>query len=230
MATNDPLSPPFRVLIVDDHRIIGELLANRLVADHQIRVLGIGNNISSAVHFIRQQSVDIALVDMEIGEKCGIEASRQLLEINPNLRIIGLSAHFESHYPISLLEAGGRGFISKRSSATDIVDAIRRVARGDLAISPDVALHLATQVRETGPVKRLSLLTGKETEVLQLLAVGHSVDEISAHLNISVKTVQSHRANMKKKLSLTTDVELCLLALRAGIIRVHDGKSPAPES
>ena len=101
---------------------------------------------------------------------------------------------------------------------------MRRVARGDLAISPDVAFHLATAVREAGPVSKLRGLTAKEVEVLKLLSRGHSVDEISATLAISPKTVQSHRHNLRRKLKLKSDVELCLLALKAGFVRVHEAK------
>ena len=224
MTNYSPLSPPYRIFIVDDHKFIGELLAHRLSTDHHIKVVGIGNNTSAALHSLREQRIDIALVDMELGTESGVNATREMLALDPGLRVIGLSAHSESHYPIALLEAGARGFISKRASATEVVDGIRRVARGDLAISPDVALYLATEMKETGPVRRLRALTVKEIEVLQLLSIGCSVGEISSRLEISTKTVQSHRANMKKKLSLTTDVELCLLALKAGIVRMHDGK------
>lgn len=224
MSNATPLSLPINVYILDDHRFIGELLAHRLSTDNHIRVVGIANKPSAALHFLQHETVDVVLVDMELGDDDGIDVTRQMLEVKPALRVIGLSAHSESHYPITLLEAGGRGFISKRASTSDVLEGIRRVARGDLAISPDVAFYLATEMKEAGPVRRVRALTAKEIEVLQLISVGCSVDEVSQRLDISSKTVQSHRANMKRKLALTTDVELCLLALRAGIVRVHDVK------
>ncbi len=222
MTSYSPLSPPFRVFILDDHKFISELLAHRLATDHQVKVVGIANKASAALHFLGEQAADIALVDMQLGEEDGVDSARRMLEVAPDLRIIGLSAHAESHYPIALLEAGGRGFVSKRASATEIADGVRRVARGDLAISADVAFYLATEMKESGPVNRLRALTAKEVEVLELLSRGYSIGEISDTLEISNKTVQSHRASMKKKLSLTTDVELCLLALKAGLVHMHD--------
>lgn len=224
MMTYEPLSTPIRVLILDDHKFIGELLAHRLSHDHHITIIGITTSTSAALHLVRDQGADVALVDMELDNDDGVDATRALLDELPTLRVIGLSAHYQSHYPIALLEAGGRGFISKRASTTDVLDGVRRVARGDLAISPDVAFYLATEAKEPGPVKRIRALTAKEIEVLQLISVGCSIDEVSYRLDISAKTVQSHRANMKRKLDLTTDVELCLLALRAGIVSVHDQK------
>ena len=216
------LTPPLGVFILDDHKFVGELLAHRLAGNQQIKVLGIANSASAGVHFVTHHKVDVVLVDMELGEEDGVDVARQMLDAVPSLRIIGLSAHAESHYPIALLEAGGRGFISKRASATEVIEGVRRVARGDLAISPDVAFYLATEMREAGPVQRLRALTAKEIEVLRLLSCGYSVDEISDSLEVSSKTVQSHRANMKRKLELSTDVELCLLALKAGVVRMHE--------
>ena len=224
MTTIKPLSMPINVFILDDHKFIGELLAHRLSTDHHINVVGIANKPGAALHALREETIDVVLIDMDLGDDDGVDVARDMLALKPSVRVIGLSAHSESHYPITLLEAGGRGFISKRASATDVLDGIRRVARGDLAISPDVAFYLATEMKEQGPVKRLRALTAKEIEVLQLISLGCSVEEVSARLEISSKTVQSHRANMKKKLDITTDVELCLLALKAGIVNMHDAK------
>ena len=222
MTNYRPLRAPYRVLILDDHRFIGELLAQRLSTDHQIEVVAIAQKASAGLHQTEEHALDIALLDMELGDDDGIEVAREMLVRQPALRIVGLSAHCESHYPIALLEAGGRGFLSKRSSSTEVVDAVRRVARGDLAISADVAYYLATETQDSGKVKRMRGLTAKEVEVLKLLSLGQSVGEISRSLAISIKTVQSHRANVKRKLQLKTDVELCLTALKAGIVRLRD--------
>ena len=140
-----PLSPPFRVYVVDDHKLVAELLTQRLSIDNAILVVGSGNSGAAARHFLAEQRVDVVLLDMEIGDENGITVARELLALDPRLRIIGLSAYVESHYPLALLEAGGRGFLSKRITTRDLVEGVRRVARGDLAIGPDVAYHLATR-------------------------------------------------------------------------------------
>lgn len=222
MNRYDPLTAPVGVAIVDDHKFIAELLAHRLSNDQQINLIGIGNKATTGLALAQNKDVDIVMLDMELGEDDGIAVAREMLLVRPDIRIIGLSAHVECHYPVALLEVGGRGFLSKRTSATELIDGIRRVARGDLAISPDVAYHFATEMREPGPNNQLRALTGKEVDVLKLISLGHSIEEISVALNISEKTVRSHRASMKRKLKLTTDVELCLLALRAGVIRMQE--------
>lgn len=219
-----PLSPPYRVYVVDDHKLVTELLTHGLAADHAIAVVGSGNNGAAAKRFVAEQRVDVVLLDMEIGQEDGVGLARELLVIEPRLRIIGLSAFVSSHYPLTLLEAGGRGFLSKRITPRDLADSIRRVARGDLAIGADVAYHLATDVRDVGPVNKLRLLTGKESSVLHLLARGYAVEEIAHDLHMSAKTVQAHRNNMRRKLKLRSDVELCLMALKAGFVRVHEAK------
>lgn len=219
-----PLSPPYRVYVVDDHKLVTELLTLRLGADQAVTVVGSGTSGAAARHFVAEQRVDIVLLDMEIGHEDGVGLARELLAIDPRLRIVGLSAFVTSHYPLTLLEAGGRGFLSKRISTRELAENLRRVARGDLAIGADVAYHLATDVRDAGPVNKLRQLTGKESSVLHLLARGYAVEEIAEDLHMSPKTVQAHRNNMRRKLKLRSDVELCLMALKAGFVRVHEAK------
>lgn len=224
MMSYNPLSPPYHIYILDDHRFIGELLVHRLGSDPQMRVVGVGTTCSGIVDYAGNNRIDIVLLDMDLGDSDGVQVATDLLALQPSLRIVGLSAYAESHYPLTLLERGGRGFMSKRVSTADLLNGIRRVARGDLAISPDVAMYLATAAREPGPVYQLRALTRKETAVLRLLSSGCSVEEISGELEISEKTVQSHRTSMKRKLNARTDVDLCLIALRAGVISVHQTK------
>ncbi len=224
MMNNGPLSPPFRVYILDDHKFVTEILTHRLNSDPNIEVVGIGNKGGSALHFIQTHRVDIALLDMELEDDDGVHVAVEMMKFDPRIRVVGLSAHVTNHYPLALLEAGGRGYISKKASSTEIVEGIRRVARGDMTISPDVAFHLATEVQEAGPVSKIRGLTSKESTILKLYSQGYSIDEIAEKLGITAKTVQSHRINLKRKLNIRTDVGLCLLALRAGIIGIRDTK------
>jgi len=145
--------------------------------------------------------------------------------VQPSIRIIGLSMYEQSHYPLALLELGGVGFLSKRASAREISDAVRRVAAGGMAVSPEIAVYLATHATGS-PLERLKQLTAKETEVLGNLANGLSVKEIARRLGLTPKTVQSHRNSLRKKLRVRTDVELCLIAIKAGLIDIHRLKPP----
>lgn len=218
-----PIQPPYRLLIVDDHKFVCEMLAHKLAADRSIEIVGIANTGAAALGVARERPLDIVLLDMQLEQEDGIGVARQLLETRPGLRIVGLSVHEQSHYPFTLLELGGVGFLTKRTSAREIGEAIRRVAAGDLAVSPEIAVFLATHAA-TGPFERLKRLTAKELEVLELLARGLGITEIARCLALTVKTVQGHRNSLRKKLGVATDVDLCLLALRAGLVDIHQSR------
>ena len=222
MQHHHPLASPYRVYLLDDHALVVELLAQRLAGDSMIKVVGLATQGHAALNFIRAHRVDIVLLDMQLEDGDGISIAVELLKIEPRLRIIGLSAHYDTHYPSSLLEAGGRGFIAKRSSTQELIDGIRRVGRGDLAISPEIAYHFAT-VGEA-PIARLRLgkLTNKELEILRLISCGYSMDRIATDLEITEKTVQARRNKLRRKLKVDNDVELCLLALKSGCIPLHE--------
>lgn len=222
MMNPSPLSPPYRTYVLDDHKFITEILTARLNTDSHIEVVGINNRGTNAVHFVENHRVDIALVDMELDGEDGVHVARAMLEVDPRVRVVGLSAHVANHYAMALLEAGGRGYISKKSTTKEIVEGVRRVARGDLAISPDVAYHLATEVKEAGPVSKVRGLTEKEQAVLRMTGLGLSARESAQELGITTKTVQAHRTSIRHKLNISSDVGLCLLALKAGIVGLKD--------
>lgn len=213
-----PLNPPFRVMIVDDHKFVVELLAQRLSVEPKVEIVGMANRGSAALHIAKTESVDIVLLDMALEQEDGIHVARSLLDVDPAIRIIGLSVHDTDHHPISLLEIGGLGFISKSATSREIVDGITRVAGGEMAISPKIAVHLATQHTNPNPIDQIRSLSPKEHEVFLLIAKGFSVKEIAGKLSVAEKTIQSHRAQLRRKLGVNTDVELCLIAIKSGLI------------
>jgi len=220
-----PIKPPYRLLLIDDHKFVCEMLAHKLATDRSIDIVGIANHGAAALAIARENPIDIVLLDMQLNQEDGIAIARQLLEARPGVRIIGLSVHDQDHYPLALLELGGVGFLSKRTSAREIGDAVRRVAAGEMAVSAEIAVFLATQVSGS-PLERMKQLTVKENEGLEHIASGLSVKEIAQRLGLTTKTVQSHRNSLRKKLRVQTDVELCLIALRAGLVDIH---RPSPE-
>ncbi len=216
-----PLNPPFRVMIVDDHKFVVELLAQRLSVESKVEIVGMANRGSAALHIAKTEKVDIVLLDMELEQEDGIHVARSLLEIDPAIRIVGLSTHDTDHHPISLLEMGGLGYISKSATGREIVDGITRVAAGEMAISPKIAVHLATQQSNPNPIGQIRSLSPKEHEVLILIAEGFSIKEIAEKLSVVEKTIQSHRAQLRKKLNVNTDVELCLISIKSGLISIQ---------
>ena len=220
-----PVKPPYRLMVVDDHKFVCEMLAHKLALDRSIEIVGLANHGATAVAIAQKQAIDIVLLDMALEQEDGIGVARQLLEAQPGVRIIGLSMHDQSYYPLALLELGGVGFLSKRASAREISDAVRRVAAGGMAVSPEIAVFLATHATSS-PIERVKQLTAKETEVLGNIATGLSVKEIARRLGLTPKTVQSHRNSLRKKLRVRTDVELCLIAIKAGLVDIHRLKPP----
>lgn len=216
-----PLHPPYRILIVDDHKFLAELLARRLSQDAELRIVGIANVGSAALDIVAKQDVDLVLLDMHLAQEDGIGIAKLLFDCKPALRIIGLSMCDADYHPSALLQIGARGFISKNATTREICEAVQRVARGDMAVSPHIAVHLATNRDRGSVLESLRALTVKEIEILTGIANGLSVAEI-AHLNrLTERTVRTHRSNLRQKLQLTTDAQLCLLAIEAGLINLQ---------
>ena len=205
-----------------DQQFIVELLAQRLSVESKIEVVGMANRGSAALHIAENQEVDIVLLDMELDQEDGIHIARRLLDLYPAIRIVGLSMHDSDHHPISLLEIGGLGFLSKTATGREIIDGITRVAAGEMAVSPKIAVYLATQCKNPSPIDQIRTLSPREREVLRYIAEGFSVKEIAAKCGVSEKTIQSHRGRLKKKLGVNTDVELCLIAIKSGLISIQE--------
>jgi two-component system invasion response regulator UvrY len=170
---------------------------------------------------VTHHEVDIVLLDMELHQEDGIGVAKSLWALKPDLRIIGLSVHDADYHPGALLELGGMGYLTKRINAREISDAIRRVANGDMAVSPEVAVHLALHTPHGAPNDLHRKLTNKEIEVLIEIAQGFSVKQIAQRLGLTEKTIQTHRNSIRKKLHVTTDVQLCLIAIKAGLVDIH---------
>ncbi len=219
---NAPLSPPYRVMIVDDHKFVVELLAQRLAVETKIEIVGLANRGSAAAHIVEKQKVDIVLLDMELDREDGIHVARRLLELDPALRIIGLSMHDADHHPIALLEVGGVGFLSNSATGRVIIEGVNRVAAGEMAISPKIAVFMATEFKNPSPIDQVRALSPKELSVLRYIARGFTVEQIARESGVVEKTIQSHRARLRKKLEVSTDVELCLLAIKSGLMSIHD--------
>ena len=199
----EPLTAPFRIMIVDDHKFLVELLAQRLECDSRIKITGLANRASTVYHILENEEIDIVLLDMDLGDDDGIEIAERIFNSKPHIRVVGLSVHDSDTYPIRLLELGGSGFISKQATGRDIIEGIIRVASGEMAISPKIAVHIAVAYNKVNPLTRLRSLTDKEQAILRLVAVGYPAAEIACIMGVSEKTVHGHRANLKKKLGAT---------------------------
>jgi two-component system response regulator NreC len=206
-----------KILLADDHTIVRQGLKLILSAHADMQVLAEAANGREAVELAAKLHPDIVLMDVAMPEVNGIEATRQMVAANPRIRILVLSMHKESVYVREILRAGARGYILKDAIDTELLTAIRSVARGDGYISPAVSGALLNDFRGNA-ANPIDLLSPREREVLQLIAEGKTNKEIATRLNLSVYTVDSHRGKVMVKLNLHSTGELVRFAMKQGLV------------
>jgi DNA-binding NarL/FixJ family response regulator len=213
---------PIRVLLADDHKLMRAGL--RLVVDQQgdLTVVGEADDGREALELAKSLKPDVVVMDIGMPNLNGIEATRQIVEARPEAGVVMLSMHSDEGYVLRALGAGARGYLLKDSATADLVQAIRAVAEGKSFFSPAVSKVLlqdyVRKLRRTGAEDSYDLLSPREREVLQLVAEGKSNKEVANHLNLSVYTVETHRAKIMQKLNLKGVPELILYAVRKGLI------------
>jgi len=211
-----------RVLLADDHKLIRAGL--RLVVDQQpdLSVVGEADDGRQAVELAKLLKPDVVVMDIGMPNLNGIEAARQIRGIDPDAAVVMLSMHSDEGYVLRALGAGARAYLLKDSATTDLVQAIRAVVEGKSFFSPAVSKVLLQdymrKLQRSGAEDSYDLLSPREREVLQLVAEGKSNKEVANLLNLSVYTVETHRAKIMQKLNLKGVPELILYAVRKGII------------
>lgn len=212
---------PIRVLIVDDQQMIREGISLILKSHPDIEVVGEAANGREALAKVEETQPDVVLMDISMPELNGIDATAMVKRRFPKVKVLTLTVHDAEGYILQLLRAGASGYIVKKAAGDELVEAIRSVHRGDYYLHPTVTRQVIEeymrQMREgtRGPE---DLLTARERQIVQLAAEGYKNREIAERLNISLKTVETHRANIMQKLNISDRVELVRYAIRAGII------------
>ena len=211
-----------RVLLADDHKLIRAGL--RLVVDQQpdLSVVGEADDGRQAVELAKSLKPNVVVMDIGMPNLNGIEAARQIGEMDPGAAVVMLSMHSDESYVLRALSAGARAYLLKDSATTDLVQAIHAVAEWKSFFSPAVSYVLLQdymrKLRRSGAEDSYDLLSPRERGVLQLVAEGKSNKEVASLLNLSVYTVETHRAKIMQKLNLKGVPELILYAVRKGII------------
>jgi len=188
-----------------------------LEAQSDMEIAGEAGNGREAVEMAEKVHPDVVVMDVAMPELNGIEATRRLAASSPHTRVLALSMHKDSVYVREILRAGARGYLLKDSIDTDLINAVRAVAKGDGYLSPGVSDAVLTDYRRhvTDP---LDLLTSREREVLQMIAESKTNKEIAVTLNLSVYTVEAHRGKIMEKLNLHSTGELVRFAVRHGLV------------
>jgi len=210
------VSDRVRILLADDHTIVRQGLKLILSAHADLEVIGEAANGREAVELADKLRPDVVLMDVQMPELNGIEATRKMAAAHPRIRILVLSMHKESVYVREILKAGARGYILKDAIDTELLNAVRSLARGDGYISPAVASALNEKLKD--PSNPVDSLSAREREVLLLIAEGKTNKEIATKLNLSVYTVDSHRGKIMEKLNLHSAGELVRFAIKHGLV------------
>jgi DNA-binding NarL/FixJ family response regulator len=203
-----------RVLLVDDHELLRAGLRSRLEKEPGIEVVGEADSAERAIILARALQPDLVLLDLLLPRTNGFDAIPEIACVAPEARVIVVSSQIAASSVRRALSAGAAGYVPKRASDRELVTAIRQVASGSRYVDPEVGAALVVETVSTA----LEALSERERDVLQLLALGYTNQEIGKKLYISVRTVDTHRSHIMRKLGIDTRAELVLFALAHGLI------------
>jgi two-component system response regulator NreC len=209
-----------KILLVDDHKIMREGLRSLLENQPGMQVIAEAVNGREAVRLARDKRPDVVIMDIDMPDLGGIEATRQMCAALPEVKVIGLSIHSEKHYVVNMLRSGASGFLSKDCPFDELTQAIETVMTNHTYLSPKIADFMIDHYIREVPViesSAFSVLTPREREVLQLIAEGSTTKEIASQLNVSAKTVDTHRRQIMDKLKLYSIADLTKFAIQEGL-------------
>lgn len=210
-----------RLLLADDHAVLRAGLRVLLNAQPDMEVVGEAGDGHEAVYKARELKPDIILLDITMPGKGGLEVIAEIIEENPGIKVLVLTMHDDESYLKKVLKSGASGYVLKKVADTELLSAIRSIARGEMFLDSSMARVLVSELfsKTSVTAENESVpLTEREKEVLRLIALGYTNQEIATHLVLSIKTVETHKARIMDKLGLRKRSELVRYALKKGII------------
>lgn len=221
-----------RILVADDHEIVRQGIRALLKAHPGWEVVGEATNGREAVEKTAQLKPDIVILDIGMPSLNGLNATRQILHADPQVKVLILTMHESDQVVREVLEAGARGYLLKSDAGRDLTAVVEALQRNKTFFTSKVAEMVLDNFRKGKPRAEgamKDILTTREREVVQLLAEGKSTKEVAVALGLSVKTAETHRSNIMRKLDIHSVSELVLYAVRNNIVQVPQTVSPAPE-
>jgi DNA-binding NarL/FixJ family response regulator len=214
-----------RIVMADDHRMFREGLRNLLEKEEDFEIIGEADNGRTALKLAAELLPDVVLMDVNMKDLNGIEATRQIMSKFPSVKVIGLSMHSARQFVTEMLSAGVKGYLLKESTIEELKHGIRTVANGDVYLSPKIATGVVKEFtrgldKEKSPV--FSQLTAREREVLQMMAEGKTTKEVAFSLDVSIKTIETFRRQIMDKLKIYTIAGLVKFAIREGMTSVEE--------
>ncbi len=209
------------VVIADDHMIVRDGLRSLLERQPDMEVVAEADNGRMALKLVKELSPDVVIMDIGMRELNGIDATRQIVKMSPGVKVLALSMYSDKRFIKGMFKAGASGYMLKDSAFNELADAIRVIVEDKIYISPSVANIVTEDYLKQSPESdrsTRSLLTSRELEVLQLLVEGMSTKQIASSLRLSIKTIESHRSRVMKKINVNNIADLTKYAIREGII------------
>jgi two-component system, NarL family, response regulator NreC len=207
-----------RVVVVDDHAVVRSGIKLLLDSHEDIEVVGEAGNAQDAVFRVRELTPDVILLDLVMPGESGIEVLPKLLKEAPGAKVLVLSMQDEPSYVREAFAAGASGYVLKEAADEEVVNAVREIAGGGSYVHPTLGARMVTADAAARAAAEADPLSDREREVLRLLALGHTNQEIAKLLYISVRTAETHRAHIMQKLRLSTRAELVRHALAHGLL------------
>jgi two-component system response regulator NreC len=207
-----------QIVVVDDHAVVRSGLRLLLAAEDDLEVVGEAGDAREAVFEVRARKPDVILLDVVMPGESGIEAVPKLLHEAPDAKVLVLSMQDDPNYVREAFAAGASGYVLKEAADAEVVDAIRQVAGGGRYVHPVLGARMVAAEAAAQAAAESDPLSDREREVLRLLALGHTNQEIAKQLYISVRTAETHRAHIMRKLRLETRAELVRYAIERGLL------------
>lgn len=209
------------ILIADDHKILRDGLINMIEKHPNLKVVGEATDGREAIKLSFTLKPDVVIMDIAMEGLNGVEATRQILQQSPEIKIIGLSMHSDKRFILGMFKAGAYGYLLKDSDSGELIEAIKTVAQNKKYISQRISSTIVSELISPSQNKEIEL-SQREKEILQLIAEGKSSKEIAKILFLSSKTIDAHRKNIMDKLELFTIPELTKYAIKVGLTSLDD--------
>lgn len=206
-----------RIVIADDHAVVREGLKRIITSAEDMAVVGEAADGTQVMQQVRGSDFDVLVLDLSMPGRSGMELIKQVRCEKPKLRVLVLSMHEELQYAVRAIKSGASGYLTKESAPLQLIQVLRKIAAGGAFISTDVAEQLALGSMLGGSTAVHERLTDREFEVFRLIATGMSVTDIAGRLNLSAKTISTHKANLMQKMNLQNQSELIRYAIRHGV-------------
>lgn len=209
------------ILLVDDHELVRTGVSKILNEVKGFKVIDECETGEEAIKFCRNTEPDIILMDMDMPGMGGLEATKKILRFAPEAKIIMLTVHAEDPFPTKVMQIGAAGYLTKGTAPNEMVNAIRAVNSGQRYLPAEIAQQMALSQFKSAEENPFSELSDRELQIMLMITRGKKVPDISEHLHLSTKTINSYRYRMFEKLDIGNDVELTHLAIRHGMINTE---------